>query len=127
MAPGREAMTSSLSLSILLALSAQTVSPGPAPEDPLPPYIPLRAPALAAWCATPEGAALAERLTSFCAGYLRAVLENDPRLNNCHPLMAHVMEEIIRRQRTAPLTDNDVLARDYVVGVARDLCGRGRA
>jgi hypothetical protein len=119
-------MTSGLSLSILLALSAQATVPGTAREDPLPPYLPLRAPALAAYCATPEGAALAERLTSFCAGYLRAVLENDPRLDNCHPLMAHVMEEIIRRQRAAPLTDNAVLARDFVVEVARDLCGRGQ-
>jgi hypothetical protein len=55
------------------------------------------------------------------------VLENDPRLDNCHPLMAHVMEEIIRRQRAAPLTDNAVLARDFVVEVARDLCGRAQA
>jgi hypothetical protein len=95
-----------------------------AAETPFPSYVPLRAPLLAQSCATPDDDGMADRLTSYCAGYLRAVLENDPRLGHCHPLMANVMEEIIARQHRTQLTDDDVLARDFVVEVARDLCRR---
>ena len=109
-------------LSILLA---QAASPGPATENPLrSDNRPLRAPLLASLCATPDDAELRERRTSFCAGFVTAVLENDPRLDHCSPFRAQVMDEIIRRQRTAPQTDRDVLARDFVVAIARDLCRR---
>ena len=85
-------------------------------------YTPLRAPLLADLCSTPEDAELAERRTSFCAGYVRAILENDPRLGECRPLLPAVIEDIKARQRMGPLTDNNVLARDFVVDAARDLC-----
>ena len=117
-------MTSGPFLSILLALSAQTAPPGTAAGNPLPPYAPLRAPLLAGACATPDDAELHERLTSFCAGYVTAVLENDPRLADCHPFRAEVMDAIVARHRATPLADNDVLARDFVVAVARELCHR---
>ena len=97
-----------------------------AAETPIPSAIPLRAPLLAAMCAAPEDAELAGRRTGYCAGYLRAVLENDPRLGDCRPMMPDVMDEVIARQRRARLTDDDVLARDFVVDVARDLCRRRR-
>jgi hypothetical protein len=106
----------------LFALSSAPVAAQPLSLS----YMPLRAPFLASACAAPDGAELKERLTSFCAGYVTAVLENDPRLADCHPLRMYVLDEIIARQRQAPITDNEVLARDFVVEVARDLCRRTR-
>ena len=114
-------------LSMLLALPAQAASPGTPSENPLRSYdTPLRAPMLASACATPDDAELHERLASFCAGYVTAVLENDPRLDNCYPFRAEVMDEIVARQRSAPQTDNNLLARDFVAAVARDLCRRAQ-
>jgi hypothetical protein len=95
-------------------------------QGPIPPYMPLRAPMLAGLCATPNGTELAARRTGFCAGYVRAVLENDPRLQGCYPLLADVLEEVIARERRAPLIDDTILARDFVVEVAHELCGRMR-
>jgi hypothetical protein len=119
-------MTSDSLLPILLALSAQATPPS-ADENPLSAsYMPLRAPMLAHACTAPEDDNLGYRLVGFCAGFVTAVLENDPRLADCHPFRGEVMEAIVARHRTAPKIDDDELARDFVVEVARGLCTRAR-
>ena len=90
-------MTSGLLLPILLALTAQATSPGTTGQNPLAAsYMPLRAPMLAHTCAAAEEDNLGYRLVGFCAGYVTAVIENDPRLTDCHPFRGDVMEAITR-------------------------------
>jgi hypothetical protein len=118
-------MSSLAALWILVALAGQPASPdagNPLAQG----YMPLRAPDLVRACARAEDDNLGYRLVGFCAGYVTAVLENDARLDGCYPFRAEVMDAIVARQRTAPQTDNEVLARDFVVAIARDLCRRTR-
>ena len=96
----------------------------------VPPFIPMRAPALASACATPVESDLVERLVGFCNGYVRAVVENDPRFQGmaarCAPFPGTIVEEIVSRASAGTVPDDSVLARDFIYEVALTVCERDR-
>ena len=113
-----------ISLAFLVALHLQSWPPTSGLD------IPMSASVLAWHCTTTEEGTLGERRRSYCAGYVRAVLELDPELNQagapCTPSPSEVLDEIARRRNAGLAPSQGETARNYIVQTARDICRASR-